>query len=208
MPRRARENSLGGFALALEAGAQGIELDVHATADGVVVVHHDPILAGGAGIAALTHDWLRTLESAPGVPVPTLREVCDLVGRRAELFVEIKGAGIERLVLDALRDRRGETAIHSFDHDMIARLHRSACPWPLGILVEEAPADVAAAMRRTGASDLWPHWSVATPALVGAAHAVGARVIAWTVNDVVVAEELRAAGIDGICTDDVSLLPP
>ena len=47
-PRELPENSLPGFARALEAGAQGIELDVHLTADGVVVVHHDPVLHGVA----------------------------------------------------------------------------------------------------------------------------------------------------------------
>ena len=43
MPRRLRENTLPSFAAALAAGADGIELDVHATSDGVVVVHHDAV---------------------------------------------------------------------------------------------------------------------------------------------------------------------
>src|SRR5437763_15808492 len=52
MPRRERENTLPSFAAALAAGAQGIELDVHATADGVVVVHHDAVTREGMTHAA------------------------------------------------------------------------------------------------------------------------------------------------------------
>ena len=51
MPRRERENTLPSFAAALAAGADGIELDVHCTADGVVVVHHDAFVDGGTEIA-------------------------------------------------------------------------------------------------------------------------------------------------------------
>src|SRR4051794_40761774 len=102
MPRLARENTLPSFELALDAGADGLELDVHATADGVVVVHHDAELRRGPGIASVPFAELRRHEAAPGVPIPTLEELCELVAGRATLFVEIKGAGIERAVLDTL----------------------------------------------------------------------------------------------------------
>src|SRR5690349_17048621 len=59
MPRLARENTLPSFALALEAGADGLELDVHATRDGVVVVHHDAVLSGGLAIADETLATIR-----------------------------------------------------------------------------------------------------------------------------------------------------
>ena len=51
MPRLARENTLASFALALEAGADGIELDVHVSKDGVVVVNHDPTLGTDAVVS-------------------------------------------------------------------------------------------------------------------------------------------------------------
>src|SRR6185437_6485961 len=85
-PRELPENSLPGFARAIEAGAHGIELDVHLTADGVVVVHHDPVLrstaADGSGgrISDCTLAELRRHPLAPGVPIPTLAEALDLVG--------------------------------------------------------------------------------------------------------------------------------
>src|SRR5687767_7507148 len=58
LPRMARENTLSSFALAIDAGADAIELDVHATREGVVVVHHDP--------------WLRAHESHGGTRGPAI----------------------------------------------------------------------------------------------------------------------------------------
>ncbi|MEO7457261.1 MAG: glycerophosphodiester phosphodiesterase [Gemmatimonadaceae bacterium] len=206
MPRQAHENTLRAFALALDAGADGIELDVHATADGVVVVHHDGHLVTGRAIASLPSAQLGTLSS--GDPIPTLEQVCELVDGRAELFVEIKGAGIEAAVASLLDSYGGECAIHSFDHALIERLHHARTAHTLGVLLDEGSRhDVAALMERCGASDVWPHHSLATADLASLVHARAGRVIAWTVNDRFLATSLAAAGIDGLCSDDVNLLP-
>jgi glycerophosphoryl diester phosphodiesterase len=206
MPRAARENTIPSFELALEAGADGLELDVHATADGVVVVHHDPTVAGGAVIASTSFAELRRHEAAPGIPVPTLAELCDVVSGRATLYVEIKGAGIEQLVLDVLAGYDGDAAIHSFDHAMIQRIARRETGCRLGILFEQAPDGIAARMAAAGATDVWPHWPLVTPELVAAVHDAGGRVIPWTVNDQARARTLAALGVDALCGDDVRLL--
>ena len=211
MPRLARENTLGSFALALEAGADGIELDVHATADGIVVVHHDPTLAGGHEIAAHSLRELRRQEPAVGEPVATLAEVCALVHDRAELFVEIKGSGIEGEVLAVMDRHDGRYAIHSFDHALVARAHALAPAVRFGILVEgeedAGPAALASAMTRTGALDVWPHFPLVQPAVVAAVHGAGGRVIPWTVNTSEEATRLASLGVDALCGDDVRLFP-
>jgi glycerophosphoryl diester phosphodiesterase len=208
MPRLERENTLASFRLALESGAQGIELDVHATEDGVVVVHHDAELASGKAIHLLTHREL--LERAAGkVEIPTLAEVCALVRGRAELFVEIKGGGIERQVELALEGYDGPVAIHSFDIALIERLAHSGTTFRLGVLPpEDGSLTVGDVMRRTGALDVWPHFPLVDAALVAEVHAAGGRVIPWTVNDREEARRLAALGVDGICTDDVTMLLP
>jgi Glycerophosphoryl diester phosphodiesterase len=206
MPRLARENTLPSFELAIDAGADGLELDVHATADGVVVVHHDERLAAGPAIASLTLGELRRHEAAPGVTIPTLAELCELVRGRVTLFVEIKGAGIERAVLDALAGYDGDTAIHSFDHALITRIARLEPSRRLGILFEALTVDVVQAMEATGARDAWPHWPLVTRALVEDVHAAGGRVIPWTVNEPARAQALASLGVDALCGDDVRLL--
>ena len=205
MPRQARENTLASFALALAAGADGIELDVHATSDGVVVVHHDAEIAGGAPIARLSLADLRE-RTAGAEQISTLREVCALVKGRAELFVEIKGAGIEQVVVGALEGYDGAVAIHSFDHALIQRLADAACPYRLGILVEKRVDAVRDLMERTGALDFWPQHKLVTSALVAEVHQFGGRVIPWTVNSAGDVRRVTALGVDGICTDDVTQL--
>jgi glycerophosphoryl diester phosphodiesterase len=206
MPRLARENTLPSFELAMEAGADGLELDVHATADGVVVIHHDPDLAAGPPIAAITLAQLRRYEAAPGIPIPTLEELCALVQGRITLFVELKGAAVERAVLDVLAGYTGPVALHSFDHAMIGRAARLDPRVRLGILFDEPPVQVARCMAETGALDVWPHWPLATPEVVNAVHEAGGRVIPWTVNDQARAQTLASLGVDGLCGDDVRLL--
>jgi glycerophosphoryl diester phosphodiesterase len=206
MPRAARENTLPSFQLALEAGADGLELDVHATADGVVVIHHDERLAGGHAIGQLTLSQLRAHEAAPGIPIPTLAELCDLVAGRATLFVELKGAGIEQRVLEVLGQYSGEVAIHSFDHAMIRRTRALNSECRLGVLFDDPPSDVIGTMAATGATDVWPHWRLVTEPLVATVHDAGGRVIPWTVNDPARAQALAAMGVDGLCGDDVRVL--
>lgn len=206
MPRRERENTLPSFAAALSAGADGIELDVHATADGVVVVHHDAQVRGGVSIAGVSWRELQRAADDARLQIPTLASVCELVGERAELFVEMKGADIEREVVAVLRAHRGPSAIHSFDHAAIGRLARLDGRLRLGLLFEEPVPDVAALLAANGASDAWPQLSVVDGPLLEAVHGAGGRVIAWTVNDRHDVARLTALGVDGICTDDVTLV--
>ena len=208
MPRRERENTLPSFAAALAAGAQGIELDVHTTADGVVVVHHDPVTRAGAEIATTMWSDLNPPRgpALAATSIPSLASVCDLVADRAELFVEIKGEGIEEVVVAALAGRRGHFAIHSFDHATIGRLARARVPYRLGLLVEDSVDDLVERMAEYGAADAWPHRKLIDRPLVERIQRSGGRVIAWTVNSVSEARRLAGYGVDGICTDDVTLL--
>jgi glycerophosphoryl diester phosphodiesterase len=205
MPHLARENTLPSFSAALSAGADGIELDVHATADDVVVVHHDPMLAGGAEIR--TTPYAKLLDLIGGSELlPTLDDVCALVRGSAELFIEIKGDHIEQLVLHSLRGYSGRHAIHSFDHALIARIARCDEHPRLGVLLEDSTPGATELMQRVGALDLWPQYTLATPLLIEEVHAIGGRVIVWTVNSADSAHRLALIGADGICTDDVSRL--
>ena len=214
-PREHPENTLPAFARALELGADGIELDVHATRDGVVVVHHDAIpcatpsdtrLARRA-IAALSHDQLRRFAVAPGVGIPTLAEVLSLVADRAVVYVELKGANIEREVLAVIRQNGSRCAVHSFDHAAVARVGNIAPGMRRGVLFSRHPGDPAATMRATGALDAWPEWPLVDEAFVERVHGIGGEVIAWTVNDPAAVRRLASMGVDGVCTDDVRLIP-
>ena len=208
------ENTLAAFAVALDQRAAAIELDVHATADGVVVVHHDPVPHGvypdgrseRRPIAQLGYVELSTLRLV-GEAIPTLRDVLALVGDRAVVYVEIKGSAIERAVVDVVRASGVRCAIHSFDHELIARVGRLAPEIPRGLLFDHGdPESMLREMARYDARDLWPEASLIDEALVQGAHRAGKRLIAWTVDDRQAAAYLAELGVDALCTDDVPLI--
>ncbi len=210
-PREFAENTLAAFERAIERGADAVELDVHATADGVLVVHHDPALGRHAeprelrGVAIASANWadLSTVEIAPGAGIPTLADVFETVGRRAKIYVEMKGRGIDRLVADAIAHSSCLCAVHSFDHDAIARMRVLAPSVSRGVLFDRYPGDLSSVMRFAGARDIWTTAGFIDRSLVDAVHRQGGRVIAWTVNSGAAAFQLAALGVDGICTDDL-----
>ena len=207
------ENTVAAFERAFERGATGIELDVHSSSDGVIVVHHDPDLTDSVSgarraIAEMTWEEIRANGFRSGVSVPQLMEVLATVPPGATAYVEIKGDRIERLVADVIVASSAKCAVHSFDHATIGRIAAIAPDLPRGLLFEsvESLGSLESEVKRVSARDVWPHYSLIDSTLVARARAVGARVIAWTVNSRADAERLAGLGIDGICTDDVRIL--
>lgn len=200
--REAPENTLAAFGAALEIGVNGIELDVHATADGVPVVHHDATVQGAdpGGRAAIA--GLSLAEVRARVPVPTLDEAIDLVQARCRLYVEVKAAGAVGVVISRLAGREDWCALHSFDHRVVARATAELPRLRTGILLVGRLVDTRPVMRATGARDLWQHADFVDRALVDEVHDAGGRVIAWTVNGRGRCLEMIDSGVDGICTDD------
>ncbi len=208
-PRDHPENSLPGFRNALDSGADGIELDVHLTVDGVLVVHHDPTLqplegatdAAHPAIRDLTHAAVRGHILAPGVSIPTLAEVLDLVGTRAVVYIEVKAHGAEAAVVRCIRESAASCAVHGFDHRVALRAGLLDPGLPTGILLDSYLIDPAAALGDARARDYWQRWEMIDADLVARIHAVRGRVIAWTVNEPSVARRLHLLGVDAVCTD-------
>jgi glycerophosphoryl diester phosphodiesterase len=210
-PRERPENTLPSFLRALELQADGIELDVHCTKDRVVVVHHDEIpratppsgRLAGRRIDALTFDELQGFSVRGLALISTLAEALAVIKGRADVFIELKGAAVEREVVDVVRasiapDR---CALHSFDHAQVARARALAPEIRGGILFDRPVVDPASAMRASDALDVWPSREHVTEGLVRTVHEAGGRVIPWTVNDASQAVALTALGVDGLCTD-------
>lgn len=196
-----RENTIEAFELALQAGADAIELDVHATRDGVVVVQHDPDI-GDYQINELTFSALRAVAFDSGFEIPMLSHVLDLARKRAKVYVEIKAGGIELLVARWVRETETLCAVHSFDHTAVKKMRMLVPALETGILVNEESGDPEKQLEKAKATDYWPSLSLVTPELVRRVHRSGGRVLAWTANKPQEWEALVAAGVDGICTDD------
>jgi len=211
-PRESRENTLSSFARAFAAGAEGVELDVHATADRVVVVHHDPLTNARVGDSgpqiSIAENTLESLTAAlaGGERIPTLADVLDAAPVAATIYVEVKASGIEQEVVAAIRSSGRRCAVHSFDHRVARRAGELAPDIPTGILQTSYLIDPIRPMRDSGARDLWQHWELLDEALITRVHQSDGRVVAWTVNDPDVATRLIDWRIDGICTDTPAVM--
>lgn len=207
--RECPENTLAAFRRAVALGADACELDVHRSADGVIIVHHDPVIPGLGAITDLPAARITSEARVGGEPVPTLGEVVDAVGGALRLYIELKGADTVPDTIALLRSRDALTpdraALHSFDHRLIQEAHGLAPTLARGVLEVSYPVDGTGAARPVGARDLWRQRDFIDDAFVRAVHAEARRVVAWTVNDARLMERFAAWGVDALCTDDVAL---
>ena len=204
------------------AVADGIEIDVRLSADGVPVVIHDAILdrttdANGP-VAARAAAELAALDAGGGEGVPTLDTMLAAVDGRIQVFCELKvDPGEDALaLLEAslsvlrMRDAIGWTAIHSFDHGLVAEARR--CEPAIAVaaisppLDERALGELIATLAGMGNAALSIAHRAATPACVAGAHARGVPVWAWTADEPGDWRRLTEAGVDGIITNAPSAL--
>lgn len=196
------ENSRAAFRRAVMLDADGVELDIHATRDGGIVVHHDPEIPGVGPIAHLSSADARKLLIRNGETLPTLAEILELVGDR-DVWIEVKALP-ERYDVEllAVLDRGpvpGRYAIHSFDHRIVRRLGEARSSLRRGILLTAYLTDPVAVMRSVGASILWQEWPQIDQELVTKVHEAGGSVIAWTVNEIGDLDRMVRLGVDGLC---------
>jgi glycerophosphoryl diester phosphodiesterase len=203
----APENTLRAFALAAEQGADGVELDVQPSADGVLVVMHDDTVDrtthGHGRVAALPYAALAGLDAGAGERVPTLEEALALARGRLFVDIEIKDPGVEPSVA-ALIDRLGmadQVAISSFYPASLAAMRTAAAHlrrWFLSSGWSATTLRTALALEAVGVA---PHHTRIDEALVITAGQHGLAVAAWTVNDEVEVRRLLDLGVDAIITD-------
>ena len=220
------ENTLASFASALEIGALFVELDVQLTADGQVVVLHDPTVDrttdGHGPIASLSLSEARQLSA--GYPrrfgsdfaterIPTLAEALDLVRGRARVMIEIKpdavGAnvddGIEEQTLRIIRDRGAEAnvAILSFDHRALERCRALEPDIVRGqLFYRAAAAEIVAACRASASKVAMPEKGMLSDEVVAAVRGAGLELGVWVVDDPAELPDLLRHAPFGIASND------
>jgi glycerophosphoryl diester phosphodiesterase len=216
------ENTLASFASALELGATVVELDVQLTADGHVVVLHDPTLdrttTGRGDVRRMTLAEVRAVSAGyperfgtayAGERVPTLAEALGLLRGRARALVEIKTesgtddaqGGIEARVAEEVRraDMAGEAALISFDQRAVVRLRELAPDVTRGRLFGRTSADgILAAAREAGCELVMPHKSQLSDALVERVRSAELKLATWVVDDPDELKRLARFGLYGV----------
>jgi glycerophosphoryl diester phosphodiesterase len=207
------ENTMAAFHRAVELGADAIELDVRLSRDGVPMVIHDATLdrtTSAAGpVSARTADELAQLTVGGTTGVPRLEEVLQEIA--LPILLEIKEPGAQESVAGVLlRMEAADRVVVASAHDEALEAFRSA-PFLVGASARDilrlwlAPVRGLPELRCVAYSVPWRHRGVLpvpTRRFVAHAHALGASVHVWTVDDPALAHRLWARGVSGIVTND------
>lgn len=213
------ENTLLAFRQAVAAGAPSIELDIHVSADGELVVMHDATVDrttnGTGAVAAMPWSALRRLDAGAwkspafaGERIPSLAEALSLSDSAPVAFnVEVKRfsdpgrvAGKLAEMLRRHAPRQGEHVVSSFDLDALLQVRAADAGLPLAILGKDGVALLALA-REHGLPWVHVHHEGVTGDVVAAAHAHGVKVMVWTVDNPDLALVYAGFGVDKICTN-------
>lgn len=198
------ENSFSALRAASYQGADGVELDVHASADGELLVHHDGIIGDVQIPLVLAQDVMR-LRLSNGEPLPTLEQALETIGPRLQVFVEVKSLDPkwdDRLLatLDG-GPNSGGYAVHSFAFHVVRRLGEKRPDLPRGLLSEVYTKMPRKSLQDASASTLWQERATIDEPLIRTVHSIGARIFVWTVDDPAEMLELIGWGVDGLCTN-------
>lgn len=216
----APENTLEAFRLAMEQGADGIELDVQMTKDGELVVIHDETIDrvsnGNGAVRDYTLEELKQFsvsnhfEQYPDVKIPTLREVLELVKPGTmEINIELKTGiywypQIEQKVLELVKEEGMEERIiySSFNHYSVQKIRELSPEAETAYLIGDVMLDVADYTRNTGIKGLHPalfHVKMADFLKEYKESGIALRV--WTVNDKDQIRWLIDEGVDAVITN-------
>ncbi len=218
----APENTLAAFQLALEQGAPAIEFDVKLTLDGRVIILHDTTLErttdGFGRVTQLPFAALRELDAGSwfdvkyrGEKIPALDEVFEAFGRKLYMNIELANYATPfDLLVENVVTLVQKYALEEFV------LVSSFLPFNLTRAAHLLPNVPRGQLADAGWKGWWqrawgalidvqaehPYRADVSAARVASAHARGRRMHAWTVNDAEEMRRLRAAGVDGLFSDD------
>ncbi len=204
-PEHAQENSIHSFLLALESGADGVELDVHCTSDGELIVFHDENLSDGRYISEHTYAEVKNASFRQKIVVHRLEKVFRALSGKGIINIELKHKGLEAKTLELARELLpAETFLFvSFIPETVAECRRLAQDVP-AILIRIEPEELEselALIQKINASGVAYHHSHIDESLAAFFKANSVPLFTWTVNDIEEAKRLEALGISGIITD-------
>lgn len=214
----APENTMVSFERGIALRADAIELDIHPTSDGELVVIHDPTLdrtTNGHGfVCAHSLAQIRELDAGSwfdpsfrDVRVPTFREVLEWARGRTKVVIEIKQGPIfypqiEEMMIAALdqAQMRSEVLVISFDHHSVRKVKQLAPEIATGVLYYGRCIDPVGLAQAAQADALMPHWSLLTKEEVAAAHEADLLIGPWGGPEQHY-EYILATGVDAVLAD-------
>ncbi|MER5427846.1 glycerophosphodiester phosphodiesterase family protein [Streptomyces sp. NPDC002588] len=199
------ENTLRSFVAAEEAGLDAIELDLHLSKDGALVVMHDPDVdrtTDGTGpIADQTLAELKTLDAGRGERVPVFEEILDAV--TLPIQAEIKDVQAARALAEVMRERNlaERVEVSSFHDEALAEIARLVPGVRTALIGSRYGLDIVARAEDAGATTVCLNLRRLTLEIVEEARRRDLRIIGWVVNTQDQLRLVRALELDGATTD-------
>ena len=206
------ENTLVSFQKALEMKVDGIELDLHLSDDGHLIVIHDETIdrtTNGKGfVNKLTLKELKSFKINNTIGIPTLEEVFDLVNKKCLINIEIKSyestekvvALIEKYIAEK-NWKYKDFIVSSFDWNALQQIRFLNPKIPIGVLTA-TDLDLAISFTRfLKAESIHPHFHLLTAENTLQIKQKGIQVFAWTINEEVDIQKIKLIKVNGIITD-------
>jgi len=209
---------LKSFQKAIELKADYIEFDVHQSKDGEIVIVHDAYVSHMDGQKYFIRDMImkeiKSFDIGEGEKIPTLKELIKMAKGNISLQCEVKGPNFSKDLIELLKqDNLIESSIlSSFMFSELIALQSLEPNLKLGLLIPSVIGSSHKLMKYTQKAinnnfyAIHPYFKLINEEFIKFAHNNGLKVNVWTVNEENNMRKLINLGVDGIITDDISLL--
>ena len=205
------ENTISAFEKAFELGCDGIELDVHLSADGEIIVIHDPTIdrttTGKGFVKDLTLTAIK-LVAYSNAQIPTLDEVIAITPKKCLVNIELKSGDTVQPVSELIAKyvsnhgyNYSSFLVSSFDWIALKELRKINPKIPLGVLTETDLSLAIAYAEFIGATSVHPQYHLLTLENTIQIKERGLQVFAWTINEPTDIDQIKSYNVNGIITD-------
>ena len=200
------ENTLIAFQKAIDLKVDGVELDVHLSSDGEIMVIHDETLDRTSSGNGFVHQF--TALELKELGIPTLIEVFDLINRDCFVNIELKGIGTAKPVVDLIEHyilnknwAYTDFIISSFDWKMVEEALLLNPKNRIGILFEKHLDEALAFAKKIKAFSIHPNYRLLTKENVALIRENGFQIYPWTVNSIEDIRKIKSFNVSGIISD-------
>ncbi|GEL10833.1 glycerophosphoryl diester phosphodiesterase [Flavobacterium glycines] len=208
----AAENTLSSFEKAIDLKVDGIELDVHLSADGELMVIHDETIdrtTNGKGLVnSFTKAELQNFSIEDNNKIPTLSSVFDLVDRRCFINIELKSfetaAKVVALIEKYIREKHWKYTdfiVSSFDWDALEEVNFVNPEIPIAVLTETDLDKALAFAKIIQAKAINPDFQLLNIENTKKLQENGFEVYPWTVNETADIKKMQSFNVNGIISD-------
>ena len=200
------ENTLISFQKAIDLKVDGIELDVHLSSDGAIMVIHDETVNRTTNGKGFVNQFTSSQLIDSGIP--TLIEVLDLINRNCFINIELKGTGTFEPVVELIQNyisnknwNYTDFLVSSFDWKMLEEAKLLNSKIRIGVLTDESIEKALAFAKKIKAFSIHPNYRLLTKENVVLVQENGFEVFAWTVNSFEDIQKIKLCNVNGIITD-------